>query len=67
MIKIGILLVLFMIALLVILHFAGSGSLILTVNEETGSPVYEFKIDDLDQIEKKKLFILYIKRTKNKG
>lgn len=66
MIEIGMLLVLFVIALLVILRFAGSGSLIITVNEETGSPVYEFKIDDLDQIEKKKLFILYIKRTKNK-
>ena len=49
-----------------LLFFTGKGVITISKNDETGSPVYRFDVDDLNQIEKKKFFIMYIKRTKNK-
>ena len=48
--------------LIVIKAMPGHGTLIIGENRQDGTPTYAFCIDDLSKIEKKKFFILRIKR-----
>ena len=61
MIKIGII-VLIILGLIIVKMFSGSGTLIVGENKQDGTPTYAFYIDDLSKIDKKKIFILRIKR-----
>lgn len=40
----------------------GHGTLLIGENKQDGTPTYAFCIDDLSKIEKKKFFILRVKR-----
>ena len=61
MIIIGII-VLIRLGLIIVKMFSGSGTLIVGENKQDGTPTYAFYIDDLSKIDKKKIFILRIKR-----
>lgn len=61
MIIIGII-VLIILELIIVKIFSGSGTLIVGENKQDGTPTYAFCIDDLSKIDKKKIFILRIKR-----
>lgn len=61
MIIIGII-VLIILGLIIVKIFSGSGTLIIGENRQDGTPKYAFCIDDLSKIDKKKIFILRIKR-----
>ena len=61
MIIVGII-VLIILGLAIVKMFSGSGTLIIGENRQDGTPTYAFCIDDLSKIEKKKFFILRIKR-----
>lgn len=61
MIIIGII-VLIILGLIIVKIFSGSGTLIVGENKQDGTPTYAFYIDDLSKIDKKKIFILRIKR-----
>ena len=62
MIIIGII-VLIILGLIIVKMFSGSGTLIVGENKQDGTPTYAFCIDDLSKIDKKKIFILRIKRA----
>lgn len=61
MIIIGII-VLIILGLIIVKIFSGSGTLIVGENKQDGTPTYAICIDDLSKIDKKKIFILRIKR-----
>ena len=61
MIIIGII-VLIRLGLIIVKMFSCSGTLIVGENKQDGTPTYAFYIDDLSKIDKKKIFILRIKR-----
>ena len=61
MIIIGII-VLIILGLIIVKMFSGSVTLIVGENKQDGTPTYAFYIDDLSKIDKKKIFILRIKR-----
>lgn len=61
MIIIGII-VLIILGSIIVKMFSDSGTLIVGENKQDGTPTYAFCIDDLSKIDKKKIFILRIKR-----
>ena len=57
-----LLIVLLIFGLIAIKTIPGHGILLIGENKQDGTPTYAFCIDDLSKIEKKKFFILRIKR-----
>lgn len=54
--------ILLIFGLIAIKAIPGHGTLLIGENKQDGTPTYAFCIDDLSKIEKKKFFILRIKR-----